>query len=281
MAHAATLAAELLAAPSISDEHFYEATALLATRFDRRSELGDLRADNEAPGVLFAWFEHAASRAPDMRVWDMTCRVNDYFDPEFGLYLPHDWPWNTRETLLSSSARLRSLPEWRPAFERALRGPDEHSIRAVACCGGEVIGVEPFAAVWAYLSEHVEDGFIWYLIDPYIDDRRLPSLLALARMALLRDELCMPSPQRKESLWYVWRQVLTLLQRFPGEGIDLVEAALRSRDSGLRLHAIDLLSVYWHDAELPLDTRNLIVECAALETEPVVQERFDGLLQRV
>jgi len=119
------------------------------------------------------------------------------------------------------------------------------------------------------------------LIDPYIDDRRLTSLLALARMALLRDELCMPSPQRKESLWYVWRQVLTLLQRFPGEGIDLVEAALRSRDSGLRLHAIDLLSVYWHDAELPLDTRNLIVECAALETEPVVQERFDGLLQRV
>ena len=90
----------------------------------------------------------------------------------------------------------------------------------------------------------------------------------------------MPSPQRKEALWHVWRQVLEALRRFPGEGIDLVEAALRSRDTGLRIHAIDLLSVAWHAVELPLDTRNLIAECEANETEDEVRDRFGWLLQR-
>ena len=280
MSHATALAAGLLARPRVSDEQFFEATALLATRFDRSSSLGDLRSDGEAPAVLFAWFAHARSRAPDLRVWDLSCAVNQFFDPGFGLYLPHEWPWDARDRVLSLSAGMRALPEWRPAFERALAAPDERSVRALACCGAELCGADPYPIVWAYLTEHVEDGPAWHLTGPMIDERRLPAYLSLARKALLRKELCMPSPQRKEALWHVWRQVLEALRRFPGEGIDLVEAALRSRDTGLRMHAIDLLSVAWHAVELPLDTRNLIAECEANETEDEVRDRFGWLLQR-
>lgn len=280
MAHAATLAAGLLAARRLSDERFFEATALLATRFDRSSPLGDLRSDPESPAVFFAWFAHARSRAPDMRVWDLSCAVNKFFDPESGLYLPHEWPWDARDRLLSLNELLRALPGWRLAFERALTAPDERSVRALACCGAELCGVDPYPVVWAYLSEHVEDGFVWHLVAPSIDEARLPAYLALARKALLRNEMCIPSPQRKEALWNVWCQVLELLHRFPGEGLDLVEAALRSRDTGLRIHAIDLLSMSWHAVELPLDTRNLILECARSETEEAVRARFSRLLQR-
>ena len=280
MSHAAALAAGLLARPRVSHEQFFEATALLATRFDRSSSLGDLRSDGEAPAVLFAWFAHARSRAPDLRVWDLSCAVNQFFDPGFGLYLPHEWPWDTRDRVLAMSAGLRALPEWRPAFERALAAPDERSVRALACCGAELCGADPYPIVWAYLTEHVEDGLAWHLTGPMIDERRLSAFLTLARKALLRKELCMPSPQRKEALWHVWRQVLEALRRFPGEGIDLVEAALRSRDTGLRMHAIDLLSVAWHAVDLPLDTRNLIAECEANETEDEVRDRFGWLLQR-
>lgn len=281
MAHAAALAAGLLALPRISDERFFEATALLATRFDRSGTLGDLRSDPEAPAVLLAWFAHARSRAPDLRVWDLSCAVNQFFDPEFGLYLPHDWPWDARDRLLALSAGLRALPEWRPAFERALAAPDARSVRALACCAAELCGADPYPIVWAYLTEHVEDGLAWHLAGPMVHEERLPAYLSLARKALLRKELCMPSPQRKEALWHVWHQVLETLRRFPGEGIDLVEAALRSRDTGLRMHSIDLLSIAWHAVELPLDTRNLIAECEANESEEEVRGRFGWLLQRV
>ena len=280
MSHATALAAGLLARHRVSDEQFFEATALLATRFDRSSSLGDLRSDGEAPAVLFAWFAHARSRAPDLRVWDLSCAVNQFFDPGFGLYLPHEWPWDTRDRVLAMSAGLRALPEWRPAFERALAAPDERSVRALACCGAELCGADPYPIVWAFLTEHVEDGLAWSHIGPMVDEGRLSAFLTLARKALLRKELCMPSPQRKEALWHVWRQVLETLRRFPGEGIDLVEAALRSRDTGLRMQAIDLLSVAWHAVELPLDTRNLIAECEANETEDEVRDRFGWLLQR-
>ena len=281
MAHAAALAAGLLAPPQISDERFFEATALLATRFDRSSTLGDLRSDGEAPAVLLAWFAHARSRAPDLRVWDLSCAVNQFFDPEFGLYLPHDWPWDARDRLLALSAGLRALPEWRPEFERALAAPDERSVRALACCGARLCGVDPYPIVWAYLTEHVEDGLAWRLTGPMVNEERLSAYLSLARKALLRKELCMPSLQRKEALWHVWHQVIETLRRFPGEGIDLVEAALRSRDTGLRMHSIDLLSIAWHTVELPLDTRNLIAECEANESEEEVRGRFGWLLQRV
>ena len=46
------------------------------------------------------------------------------------------------------------------------------------------------------------------------------------------------------------------------------------------MQAIDLLSVAWHAVELPLDTRNLIAECEANETEDEVRDRFGWLLQR-
>ncbi len=295
MNNTATLSASMLACESIDDERFFEATALLATRFDRRSEFGDLRSDPEAPQLLFDWFVHAEQRVPDPRVWDLSCQILDYFDPDFGLYLPHEWPWDTRDRLLRLADRLRARVEWVPVFERAVLRPEPATVRAIACCAAERLGVDPYSALWAYLCEHVDDGFAWYLLSRSIDERRLPAYLALARKTLLSDRdalvesssLPAASPdsvprssKREDARWYVWREVLRLLERFPGEGLGLVEAALRSHDAGLRIQAVDLLGFHWGEYRLPLDTITLARELAAEEEHPVARERFDRLLQR-
>lgn len=282
MTSAATLAAAILAEKTLSDERFFQATALLATRFDRHSEFGDLRSDDAAPQLLMNWFAHARLRVPDMRVWDLTCQINHYFDPDFGLYLPHDWPWDVRDSSLWLSEHLRDRPEWVPVFERTLMLPDSDSVRALACCAAEQLGVDPYPMLWAYLSEHVDEGCIWHLIKPMIHEGRLAAYLGLARMTLLgeRDRECELSgrTQRREGLWFVWRQVLELLQKYPGEGIDLIERALRSQDSGLRGHAVDVLSMHWGGRGIPTDTLNLVSELALTEVDVMVQRRLDWLL---
>lgn len=285
MTTAATLSAAILASETIGDDRFFEATALLSTRFDRCSGLGDLRSDAEAPQLLIDWFAHARSRVPDLRVWDLSCQILDYFDPDFGLYLPGKWSWDIRDRVLGLCVRLRARPEWTPVFEHALRQPDAGSVRALACCAAERLGIDPFPALWAYLCEHANEGFVWFLIGPFVDERRLPAYLGLARATLLRegcwshDDRSFERGAHREALWHVWWEVLRLVQQFPGEGVDLLEAALRLSDTGIRIHAIDLL-LTWRGDRVPPDTINLARELALEEEHPAVQQWFDRLLQR-
>lgn len=283
MTSAATLSAVMLSGKVMSDEQFFGATALLSTRLDRHSHRGDLRSDDEAPKVLFDWFAHANLRVPDLRIWDLGCQIHEYFDPDSGLYLPRHWPWDARDRLLESSDRLRSRPEWVPVFERELMAPSASSIRALVCCAAQRLGVDPFPVLWRYLSEHVDSGQNWHLIAGSIDASRLPEYLSLARMTLLQDLSREPSTplRHPEELWDVWWQVLRLLHNFPGEGLDLIECALRSHDSGLRILAVELLAIHWQGKHIPVDTQNLIRERAGCETDDTARRGFDLLLQRV
>lgn len=283
MRSAATLAAVMLSGSALSDEQFFGATALLSTRFDRCGERGDLRADSEAPGLLYDWFGHASPRVPDLRVWDLNCQIHEYFDPGSGWYLPHHWQWDVRDRVLESSERLRSRGEWQPVFERALLAPTVESIRGLVCCAAQRLGVDPYPVLWRYLSEHVDSGDNWRLIAGAIDARRLQDYLSLARMTLLRGTLqpSLGGPVQREELWEVWWQVLRVLHRFPGEGVDLVERALRSHDSGLRILAVELLAIHWRGSQIPVDTLNLIQERAACETDETARRSFELLLHRV
>lgn len=283
MTSAATLAAMMLSGKVLSDEQFFGATALLSTRFDQHGTRGDLRSDQEAPGMLHDWFSHAKLRVPDLRVWDLNCQIHEYFNPEAGVYLPHEWAWNARDRLLESSEQLRARPEWLPMFERELIAPNAASIRALVCCAAQRLGVDSYPVLWRYLSEHVDSGYNWHLIAGSIDCDRLPDYLELARMTLLRDGTHESAgrARHREELWDVWGQVLRLLHNYPGEGVDLIERALRSYDSGLRILAVELLAIHWQGRNIPLDTLNLIRERAESECDETARRGFDLLLQRV
>lgn len=276
-------AAGLLSGPEVPDAHFYEVTALLATRFDPCGPYADLRYDREAPGLLFDWFDHAAARVPDLRVWDLTCQVNGFFAPESGLTLPTHWPWDARERLLDRSHLLRSRPEWVAVFEQALRAPDPSNVRALACCAAQMIGRDPFPATWGYLREHVDDGMAWCLVEPDIDEQRLPDYLALARAVLMPDAAAdagvrrsTMKPSSRDPHAEVWHEVLCLLERFLGAGLELIERGLRSDDLHVRYHAADVIGD-WPPDRVPLDTMNLIRELARSEDDELVRARLEGL----
>lgn len=140
MITAAALAASMLAADAIDDDCFFEATALLDTRFGRRSLHGDLRSDPEAPQLLFDWFRHAKPRVPDFRVWQLSCRVERFLDPGSAHSLPAHWGWDARDRLLALDAGLRARPEWTAAFLRAADDVDEAVRRWLDCLLAEPTG---------------------------------------------------------------------------------------------------------------------------------------------
>lgn len=292
MQHTTALASHVLAAPTISDEQFYAATALLSTRFDARGAHGDIRSDAEAPAVLDRWFKHASARAPDLSVWQLTCQVHRFFESDHGRVLPPHWPWNTREHILELNDHLRANAEWRGVLLAAVACPESAFLGAIACCAAARVGKDPWLVCWQYLNEHIDDATAWRVIADSVDLQRLGGCLSLARRVLMTD-IGFPSQatvtsttsarftDRPPPLCHIWKEVLSLLARFPGHGIDLIERALVSPDTELRRQAAELFLVYWRGLPLPPDTRTLLRECALREVDPAVQEVMRMSLIRV
>lgn len=282
MSSATALAASLLAGAEITDDHFYIATALLITRLEPSKASGDVRVDPEAPKVLFDWFRHARARCNDMRVWSANCAIHQFFEPDRGAYLPGDWAWDTRDLLLEASDYLCERFEWLPVLEQAIARPTTETIGALACCGAKELGVDTYELLWRYLTEHVDDATGWQLLGERLKVTDLAELMSLARSTLVRPEELTPARVMKkdEALWHVWVQVMQLLRRFPGEGVDLIERALLSPELSVRRSAIEVLALHWGVDRMPPDTTNLIIELMGGETDSVVLRGFEALLHR-
>ncbi|MDI6022865.1 hypothetical protein QBL02_04835 [Leucobacter sp. UT-8R-CII-1-4] len=283
MQYAASLAFAVLSPVQVSDEQFFVATALLATRFDVRSEHGDLRSDDQALEVLERWYLHANARPPDLAVWQLSCQIHRFFESDHGRVLPLHWPWNAREQILALNERLRTNPKWCELLQRAVATPESGALSSIACCAAARVGEDPWPVCWQYLGEHVDDGNAWGVVAGFITEPRLGGYLALARRTLLlepvpnfaatrRDDSRQRMLRRPHPLCQVWREVLRLLARFPGHGIDLIECALFSPETELRLQAAELLLIFWRGRPLPPDTITFLRERSLLEVDPSVQE---------
>lgn len=272
--------AQLLAPERVSDELFFEATAQLDERLNRHGEHGDLRCDAAAPKALNVWFRHAAERVPDFRVWDLSCQIAGFFDPCSGLALPQSWPWDTRDRVLALNEALRASGEWRGAVEAALLRPGAESVRAIACCAAEQLGFDPYPALWRYLGEHPSDGFLWHLIGRFVDLRRLPAYLRLAREVLHASDA--PGgfgrfdEQPDELLGFVGVEVMELLRGFPGHGLDLIEGLLLRGRAIERLRAAEALAA-WPEHCILADTRHLIGQVLTDECNEAVRDRLQQL----
>lgn len=280
-----------LAASELSDERFYEATDQLSRRFDRRSPDGDPRTDDSAPGVLHDWFRHAEQRVPDFRVWRLGCRIMDYFDPEFGLYLPWDWPASTREAVLEKNRALRARPPWEAAVRSAMEAPDARSIEALSCCAAKHFGIDPYPMLRSRLTKLPDDPEAWFGILANLNDERLEEFLAHVRADLVPLVLALdPQPEpddpafdeHDEKRWpavALWALLRTIERSFPGRGLPALECALQSRDWGLQLLALDMLT--WHRRDRPLasTTVALVRDLHTATDRALVRERCEHLLE--
>lgn len=282
MQHATALVSTALAAATVSDDAFAAATALLATRIDPRASQGDIRDDPEAPQVLEQWCDHASVRVPDLSVWQMSCQIHQFFDPERGRVLPAHWPWDTRERILGRIAQLQSRAEWCEPLREALARPSSSFLDAIACCAASRLGRQAWPVLWQYLTEHVDDGHAWGAASATLTGPWLPDYLDLARRVLTTDDTASARGIGRSLLRvHVWREVLGTLARHPGHGIDLIEHALQLPDTELRLLAAELLLRNCRGGRLPPDTHNFVREHVRDEGDPAVKELMRLVLARV
>ena len=175
-------AAAVLAADAITHEQFFDATAELAARFDKRSPTGDIRGDDGAPQILYDWFCHADGRVPDFRVWRLSRTIEDFFDPFSGHYLP---PGRSGSRILSLNGSLRADPRWEDAVRAACENPGPESLEALSCCAAKPFGLDPRPKLWEYLLAHPDEPDAWDAVWFRIDADRLPDYLDLVAEELV------------------------------------------------------------------------------------------------
>ena len=172
----------LLAAASLTDEEFWEATAYLSTRFDRRSNDFDIRSDDGAPKILFAWMRHARLRVPDFRLWGVGCSIEVFFSTEMWLLLPDGW---CRFHILQENESLRSDPAWGPAFLAAFAKLNSVPNGALSCCAADRFGLDPYPLLWRYLLRHLDSFEAWTAVCFRVDEARMPAFANLIEAELL------------------------------------------------------------------------------------------------
>lgn len=285
-------AAQLLSSPSISDEEFFEASGYLSTRFDRRSADLDIRRDESAPQILYDWFRHARSRVPDFRVWSFGCLIENFFDIDFGLYLPVGW---SHSHMLSLNESLRTDPKWEDAVRKAYAELDQKPNVALTCCAADRWGLDPDPKIWAYLLTRPDDLEAWCAVSFRIGPERLPEFIGFAEAELVPRVLAVPRGLDFDAgadddevgerwpilaLWKILRK-LEIEHDFHGAGMSLLECAVRSCDAGLRGLAVQMLSFpeYWR--RITEITIEFLEDARQREHRKYPRENLDRLLESV
>jgi len=188
------------------------------------------------------------------------------------------WSRDLRTRLAERCAEIKSQPEWAALAVAGLESSDSATF-----CDAEraarALGIDTFPAHWRRLRSDPAQGN-WYAVMDSVDERSLAEVLEFARSTLPLGELGSgPNSQALTDFrtHMALEFVVSGLDRFPGQGWDLVAVGLRSPVIRSRNMAINTLEA-WTAASWPAETRPAIERALAEEPEEKVRERLAALL---
>lgn len=249
-----------LSATWIDDPLFHGASEILDGLVDQFALNGSINAYSDGLPAVDAWLRHAAEREPDLGVWSTIDAIRARVVGETGSELPVGQPelpeWGSRN-LEAISARCRELldrPAWVPLIEAKLRD-SESAWSWVVAGAARHHSLDPWDAVWTRIQADPADDHYWHLVTPDVTAERLPTYLATARAAIDPGAIPLATHPDSDGPRFdqmrprdILKNAVEVLARFPSEGIDLIELALRARAPFLRIEALRTLRAWGRSA---------------------------------
>lgn len=164
-------------------------------------------------------------------------------------------PWETRrESLLDSVRNVKQQPGWREKVMEHIDSEDRQTFW-LASESAKLVGIDP----WPYYFDRIKRGedYWWHALQTD-DPARIDQVVEHAESTIPLDKIATGpgndlglGPEFEEHRKLDW--VLQELRRFPGKGLRLIRAGLRSpvvRNRNMAVHAIAAIPVAERDLEI-------------------------------
>jgi hypothetical protein len=191
------------------------------------------------------------------------------------------WTAEKRQAMLDQCSRIIHQPQWRDRILGGLRSEDEQEFyeadRAAA-----VLEMDAWPFHWDRLQKQPLQAARWFGVMEGCNQERVAEVVALAESTLPLDSVA-TGPAEEIGLGPGYEThgcldfILQELGRFPGHGIRLIEAGLKSPVIRNRNLALKVLSE-WGKEKWPANVERLLADARDREPDEKVRKRIDNVL---
>jgi hypothetical protein len=192
------------------------------------------------------------------------------------------WTTERRDELGQICDRILSRPDWFDLARLGLGSDDEshfHRANSVA----RVLGIETQDIHWRRLKEKPTDSGRWYHMMASCDETWIADVIAFAERNIDLEKIA-TGPAEELGFGPGWEHhqcldfVLQDLRRFPGHGVRLIQAGLRSPVIGNRNMAVLAMSAWGHD-RWDDDLRHALESAAKIESYEHLRDSMNQVLR--
>lgn len=192
----------------------------------------------------------------------------------------HGWTPERRSSIQARAERFLDRGEWRQMVMTQLESPDRVAFETAAQAA-RMLEID----TWDHQYQRLLNGEDrWYWVMQTDDPRRIDEVIELASERIPLDEIATgPADESGFGLGFGHHSdlgfVVQDLKRFPGKGLSLVHAALRSpviRNRNMALNALEA----WGEAHWGPDTQQLLERARQTEPRDDVRVRIQKILAR-
>lgn len=242
----------------------------------------DITAYPEAPEAMEHYLDRLAENEPPLAAASVLRTLRGFLSPGGGAEEDADrWPPELRSRLLDKCDDLLAWAGWSQLVDAALEDPTSPDFNT-AVDAAHNAGLD----LWKPLLDHAgTDSYRWWILVETVRHRkpeRFDELLDQAREILPLDDMA-SGPADELGLGQefaehsVLEHLMTVLEDHPGEGWDLVRAALRSPVIRLRHRALGTLEA-WGPESWPAEAPTLLHHALREEPDQKVRETLYRLL---
>lgn len=236
---------------------------------------------DEAPRAVELLLRHLRRRRPELRRFHAIDAI-ERFLADRDVTSPDVFRPELRERLRQTAQDIKRRPEWRQLVERSLQSSDEAEFYRAAVAARS-LGMKVLDAYLQQLRMNPAAPAWYFAMHAAADEGRIDEVVALAEQKLRLDDIASgpalelglgPEFAEHSRLDYVVQE----LRRFPGKGLSLLLAALRSpvvRNRNMALVALDA----WVSSEWPTGARQALQDAHAVEPDPELKAGMQALLQ--
>jgi hypothetical protein len=189
------------------------------------------------------------------------------------------WTPEKRDEMVQQCSAIIQRPVWRDRVLAGLGSSAEEEFQT-ADRAALVLQIDTWPFHWDRLKEGPSQSIRWWGVMRDCNDNRIADVVALAEMTLALQELANGpgtelgfGPAPHGCLCFILQE----LGRFPGHGVRLIEAGLRSPFIRARTQALKALSE-WGKAKWPASTFPLLNEAYEREPDQHVKRRIGNVI---